>query len=171
LMVTLHLCHSIVSKAVIAMWITGIIMIGIRTGFVLENFSPKLFSKLLTVSILTANAVLISRFAMPLVEDSRGRNIMWLPLKIKLQFAAIGAVSTTSWLLAMAMGVSKVLAASGPLTFVLLVPPVYGLSVMVAVATMYLLHLGGTMVTSRPHAVVLTSPLRGGRGHAALAVG
>jgi hypothetical protein len=49
LMVTLHLCHSIVSKAVIAMWITGIIMIGIRTGFVLENFSPKLFSKLLTV--------------------------------------------------------------------------------------------------------------------------
>ncbi|MGB5871671.1 MAG: hypothetical protein WBH04_15860, partial [Albidovulum sp.] len=67
LLTTLHACHSLVWKALIAMWVTGIIMVFIRTGFVSDNFTPKLFSKLFTVGVLTVNAFLIGRYAMPLI--------------------------------------------------------------------------------------------------------
>lgn len=147
---TLHLCHSLIWKMVIGMWGTGLILIGIRTGFVFENFTPKLISKLVTVAILTVNAMLISKVAMPLVEENRGRSLMWLPLSSKLCLAGIGAVSSASWMLALAMGSSKVLAASGWIVFAILMPFVYFSGVFVAVAVMYLLHLGSQMVAYKP---------------------
>lgn len=153
---TLHVCHKIVTGSLVAMWITGIVMIGIRTGFVVESFSPKLFSKLITVSILTANAILIARFAMPLVEKSRGRNLMNLSLATKLRLAVIGAVSTTSWLVAMAMGIIKVLATSGWLVFAILLPVSYAVSIAAAVGILVLLHLGGVLALRRPTALSFT---------------
>ncbi len=147
---TMHLCHSVIWKMVIGMWVTGLILVQIRTGFVLENFTPKLISKLTTVAILTANAILISKIAMPLVEENRGRSLMWLPLSSKLCLAGIGAVSSASWMLALAMGSSKVLAASGWIVFAILMPFVYFAGVFLAVAVMYLLHLGSQMVAQRP---------------------
>jgi hypothetical protein len=147
---TLHLCHSIIWKVVFGMWVTGIILVGIRTGFIFANFSPKLIAKLVTVAILTANAALISKVAMPLVEATRGRSLMWLPLGPKLVLAGIGAISSSSWMLALAMGSSKVLAASNGLVFIIMMPVVYFAAVAVAVGTMYLLHKGGQMVAHRP---------------------
>jgi hypothetical protein len=149
LTITLHVCHRVIWKMVVAMWATGLIMIYIRTGFVFANFSPKLISKLVTVAILTLNAGLISKVAMPLVEVNRGRSLMWMPLGSKLALAGIGAVSSASWMLAMAMGSSKVLAASGWVVFVVLMPFIYFAGIFLAVAVMYLLHLGGTMVSYR----------------------
>jgi hypothetical protein len=146
---TLHVCHAVIWKMVIAMWITGLIMIYIRTGFVLAEFSPKLISKIITVTILTINAGLISKVAMPLVEVNRGRSLMWLPLGSKLALAGIGAISSASWMLAMAMGSSKVLAASGWVVFVVLMPFIYFAGIFLAIAVMYLLHMGGTMVSYR----------------------
>jgi hypothetical protein len=150
LMTTLHACHSLVWKALMAMWITGAIMIYIRTGFVFENFSPKLISKVGTVAILTVNALLIGRFVMPMVEECRGKSLMWLPLRQKLGMALVAAISTSSWLLALAMGVSKVLATSGWLVFIATIPVVYILSATLAMVVMYLLHLGGTIGAHRP---------------------
>lgn len=160
LLTTLHVCHRVVTVALVAMWATGLVMIGIRTGFAVENFSPKLFSKLLTVSVLTANAILIGRYAMPLVEENRDRNLMWLPLDVKMRLAVIGAVSSTSWMLAMAMGIIKVLATSGWLAFLLMLPIAYGLSVTGAVVVMYLLHLGGVLALPRPTSLILTPAMR-----------
>ena len=131
---------------VIAMWITGLILIGIRTGFVLSNFSPKLISKLVTVGILTANAALISRFAMPIIRAARGRSILWLPRQTKLGLAIIGAISSASWLLALAMGSSKVLAASSASVFLVLLPLAYGTAVVLALAT---IGVGSTLVKTR----------------------
>ena len=147
---TLHLCHSVIWKMVIGMWVTGLILVQIRTGFVLENFTPKLISKLVTVAILTANAFLISKIAMPLVEENRGRSLMWLPLSSKLCLAGIGAISSASWMLALAMGSSKVLAGSGWVVFAVLMPFIYFAGVSLAVAVMYLLHLGSQMVAQQP---------------------
>ena len=147
---TLNLCHSVIWKMLIAMWLTGLILVQIRTGFVLENFTPKLICKVLTVVILTGNAMLISKIAVPLVEENRGRSLMWLPLGSKLCLAGIGAISSASWMLALAMGSSKVLAASGWVVFAVLMPFVYFSGVMVAVAVMCLLHMGGQMMAHRP---------------------
>lgn len=143
---SLELYHSVVWKMIIAMWITGLILIGIRTGFVLSNFSPKLISKLVTVGILTANAALISRFAMPVIRAARGRSILWLPRQTKLGLAIIGAISSASWLLALAMGSSKVLAASSSSVFLVLLPLAYGTAVVLALAT---IGVGSKLIKAR----------------------
>jgi hypothetical protein len=153
LLVTLHACHSLVWTALIGMWCTGLCLVYIRTGFDVGNFSPKLFGKLITVSILTLNAIWIGRYVIPTIEEHRNRSIMWLPLRQKLRLAFAAALSTTSWLLALAMGISKVLAQSGPLTFVLALPLAYLFCSGVALGVMYLLHLGGMMGSQRPRIV------------------
>jgi hypothetical protein len=143
---SLDLYHSVVWKMLLAMWITGVILIGIRTGFVLSNFSPKLISKLVTVSVLTANAALIGHFAMPVIRAARGRSILWLPRQTKLGLAIIGAISSASWLLALAMGSSKVLAASSSSVFLVLLPLVYTTAVVLALAT---IGVGSKLVKAR----------------------
>ena len=112
-----------------------------RTGFDLANFTPKLFSKLAVVSMLTLNALVIGGIAMPLVQRNIGRSLLDLPLSRQFGCACVGAVSSTSWLIALAMGESKVLAASGWNVFVELVPLAYLASLLVATLTIALLHL------------------------------
>ncbi len=147
---TLHLCHKVIWAMLVGMWVTGLVLIYVRTGFDPALFTPKLICKIAAVSILTANAILIGRFAVPLVEANRGRSLMWLPLRHKLGLAGVGAVSSASWMLALAMGSSKVLAASGWIVFAFLMPVIYFLGVFAAVAVMFLLHMGGEMVVHRP---------------------
>ena len=158
LLTTLHSCHRLVWAMLAMMWVTGAIMVFIRTGFQLENFSPKLFSKLITVAILTANAVLISKFAMPVVEASLGRSLLTLPLGIKLRLAAIGAISAASWLMAMAMGVSKVLAASHWLVFIAVMPAVYVTSMALTASVMFLVHVGMNVARHHEPVAELTMP-------------
>jgi hypothetical protein len=139
----LHHYHGIVWIALAAMWISGAAMIYVRTGFDPALFSPKLISKLAVVSMLTLNALLIGRFAVPLVTRCVGSRLLDLPLRQKFCCAGIGAVSTTSWLIALAMGESKVLAASGWSVFLLLVPLAYLTSLVIAGLAIMLLHLRG----------------------------
>lgn len=133
--------HRLVWFALAAMWITGLALIYIRTGFDLAKFSPKLFSKLGVVSMLTLNALVIGRFAMPLVQQSLGRSLLNFPLRTKMACAWVGAVSSTSWLVALAMGESKVLAASGWRVFFVGVPLAYLTSFLVSSLGVTLLHL------------------------------
>lgn len=137
----LHHYHRLVWLALGAMWISGTAMVYIRTGFELANFSPKLFSKLAVVSMLTLNALLIGSFAMPIVERSIGRSLLDMPLRRKIGCAWVGAVSSTSWLIALAMGESKILAASGWNVFFKLVPLAYVGSLLLACTMMVVLHL------------------------------
>ena len=67
----LTLCHQLIWGAVIAMWITGICLIGIRTGFAPSAFTPKLFAKLFVVTLLTGNAVIIGRLGFEGSETRR----------------------------------------------------------------------------------------------------
>lgn len=134
--------HRLVWTALGAMWFTGALLIYLRTGFDLANFSPKLFNKLIIVTILTANAVLIGRFAMPLVALHVGKSLMWLPFRQKILLAAVASVSTTSWLLALALGVSKVLAVSGWSTFLIIIPAAYLVSVLAGISVMAILQIG-----------------------------
>jgi hypothetical protein len=142
LLTTLHACHRLVWATLVLMWLTGAVMVFIRTGFDLANFTPKLFSKLITVGILTANAVLISNYAMPVLMANCGKSILMLPLTVKLRLAGLGAVSAASWLLAMAIGVSKVLAASGWLVFIAVLPGFYIFSTLLAGLVIFLIHVG-----------------------------
>ncbi len=143
----IHAYHRTIWVSLVVMWITGTTLIYIRTGFDPANFTPKLLVKLLTVSVLTLNAVLISRLVLPVIEANRGRSLMQLPLAVKMRMALVGAVSTSSWLLALGLGTSKVLAASGWLTFAICVPVIYVGAILLAVGALSLLHLGGQLAS------------------------
>lgn len=128
----LHLLHLIVWGALGVMWVSGLALVFIRTGFVLENFSPKLISKLGVVALLTANAILIGRVAMPTLRASQDRLLTDMPLSALVPLALISGVSSASWLLALAMGSSKVLAQSGWLVFIAMLPAAYIVAVIAA---------------------------------------
>ncbi|MCG6902817.1 MAG: hypothetical protein LJE68_09065 [Rhodobacter sp.] len=132
--------HTLVWVGLFAMWATGMAMIYLRTGFEVANFSPKLFSKLAIVSMLTLNAILIGRIAMPMLERSLGLRLVDLPLRRKLSGAWVASVSSASWLLALALGESKVLAASDWSVFLRLLPLSYVASLTAATVLVFSLH-------------------------------
>ncbi|MEL6883474.1 MAG: hypothetical protein AAFP87_03110 [Pseudomonadota bacterium] len=105
--------HRFVVGTLALVWITGLALIWLRTGFQLSEFSPKLFSKLIVVTVLTLNATAIGAFALPLMRTRMGAVPLHFSLSQKLTLGTVAAVSTASWLLALSLGGSKVLAASG----------------------------------------------------------
>ncbi|MGJ8609834.1 MAG: hypothetical protein ACSHWY_01985 [Octadecabacter sp.] len=146
----LHSCHRIVWGALIVMWASGLALIYLRTNFVLSNFSPKLFTKILVVSVLAINAILIGKFAMPTFARMQGRSPLDMPLRHKLPLACMAGVSTLSWLLALALGSSRFLAQGSADLFYVLISASYGGCLVVALAASYALHrtLGRPAVSS-----------------------
>jgi hypothetical protein len=62
---SLHVYHRIGTWALIGMWVTGGMLIYLRTGFIWENFSPKLIAKIVVVALLTLNSLMINVYIMP----------------------------------------------------------------------------------------------------------
>lgn len=151
--------HVTITFSVVAMWITGLLMVFIRTGFDVSQFSPKLISKLVIVSILSLNAIIIGKFIMPILEESVGQSLLWLPFRTQLMLAGAGAISTSSWLLALLLGSSKVLAASGPMVFIVCVPLVYAASLLAAAGAVVLLQRLGLGIAPRRPQPAPTTPL------------
>ncbi|MEO9895234.1 MAG: hypothetical protein ABJD13_18040 [Paracoccaceae bacterium] len=140
LLTNLHLCHTMIWVGLTGMWITGAMLIYVRTGFVLDNVTPKLWSKLGIVSILTVNAFLIGRIALPQLRQWIGRSPIEVPWRVKLVGGMLSSFSMASWLLALALGSSKVLASGGWQTFAILVPltyAIFGLSALCVVAVLH----------------------------------
>lgn len=137
MLATLHRTHLVVWAALGAMWATGLGLVYIRTGFDPAAFTPKLIAKLATVSVLTFNALLIGWVVMPMLKRGKGRSIAALAPRLRLRLAVIGGISSASWVLALAMGVSKILARSGADVFAVLLPAAY-VTALLATATLLL---------------------------------
>lgn len=138
-------CHRVVWAGLIGMWITGIALIYVRTGFDMSAFTPKLFNKLIVVTVLTCVALAMGRIAMPMLAQHLGERPLVLPLVSKLKGGVLVAISGASWLMALAMGESKVLAASGWEVFRILVPQAYGGAVVAAILVVLAHHVGTQM--------------------------
>ena len=142
LLLQLLLCHRFVWGGVFGMWVTGVALIYIRTGFDLAEFTPKLMSKMAVVSILTINAWLIGRFALPLLYKGIGEPPTAMPLKQKIQGGWLASLSSASWLMALALGSSKVLAVSDWSVFMILIPGVYAVMVGGSTFVVLTMHVG-----------------------------
>lgn len=129
----LHRCHRLVWVAMAGMWASGLVLVYLRTGFIWDSFSPKLISKIVVVCILTFNAWAIGVMAMRRIENWTGQSLLGMPMRVKLPMAIIAGVSTTSWLLALALGSSAVLAQSSASLLVPLIYGAYGLGVTLAI--------------------------------------
>ncbi len=95
---------SIVTAALVVLWLTGLGLIWMDTqgAFAVLLEKPKLMAKLCVVVILTLNGVLLHKLAVPCLvvpsHPSQGKAGLC---------AALGAVSTVSWLFALFLGIAK----------------------------------------------------------------
>lgn len=109
-----------------ALWMTGLALVAIDTGFDPEQLAdkPKILAKLFTVSVLTVNGLLLQYWCFPRIEHIEKLGVIETVLVM-----ASGATSTASWLMAPFLGVAKPLAK----TPVHLLIGMYGIEIMIAV--------------------------------------
>ncbi|WIV98230.1 hypothetical protein [Kinneretia aquatilis] len=105
--VLLRKASRLVFLSLLALWVSGLVLIGIDTGFDLAVImdKPKLLAKLSVVSILTLNGWALHRWAFPRLASPQEA-----PHKAAGLPALLGGVSSASWLFAAFLGVAKPLA-------------------------------------------------------------
>ena len=96
--------HLIVFGGLAVLWITGLILLQIRTGFDLANFSPKLMTKVFVVILLTGNAMAIGIYALPRFNDHVGVQFGKIDPPTLINLTIIAGVSMACWLSALALG-------------------------------------------------------------------
>lgn len=96
--------HVIIIAALIGLWCTGLCLIKLRTDFDPAAFTPKLWIKLIVVTMLTLNGLIIGRFALPVMARFRDRPLLAIPLQFKLPMAISAATSAFCWFTALALG-------------------------------------------------------------------
>ena len=99
---------SVATIALLVLWITGLAVIGMDTGFDTELLAtkPKLLAKLSVVTVLTINSLGLHLIAFPRMATPQAD-----PQQAALMPVIFGAISATSWLYAAFVGVSKPVAA------------------------------------------------------------
>jgi hypothetical protein len=104
---SLHATAKLVKWLLMALWATGapMVMMDIGTDVSLLLGNPKLITKLIVVGALTLNGIVLHLVAFPMMTG-RPQN----PNKAATIAATLGAVSTTSWLYASFVAVSRVVA-------------------------------------------------------------
>ncbi|RMF40464.1 MAG: hypothetical protein D6754_03115 [Alphaproteobacteria bacterium] len=96
--------HRFVAASLVLLWLSGLTLLVLRTGLDPAKISPKLIAKLLVVGLLTANAFVIGRMALPLLSFAEGLIFHELPLIWRLRLGVTGAVSAGSWISATLLG-------------------------------------------------------------------
>lgn len=124
--------HRVILYALGAMWVTGMALIALRTGFQLSAFTPKLWAKISVVAILTINALFISEVALPILKQHAGKRITALPNSARRALFAVAGISATSWIFAMALGSSALLKVAPAWLFQSLLPVAYIAGILVA---------------------------------------
>jgi hypothetical protein len=98
---------KLVKWLLLALWVTGVpmVMMDIGTDVSLLLDKPKLLAKLIVVGAVTLNGILLHVVAFPMVTG-KPKN----PNNAATIAATLGAVSTTSWLYASFVAVSRIVA-------------------------------------------------------------
>mgnify|MGYP001554450592 CR=1 FL=1 len=112
----LHRYHGLVLLFLIPLWVTGLLLIQIRTGFDLSNFTPKLWFKIGAVVTLTINGLVMGSYAFTILPLYQRRALVDFPYKILMRFGLLASISTSCWLLGLSFGISEFLAASDTAT-------------------------------------------------------
>ena len=104
---SLHATAKLVKWLLLALWVTGVpmVMMDIGTDVSLLLDKPKLLAKLVVVGTVTLNGILLHLVAFPMITG-KPQN----PNKAATIAATLGAVSTTSWLYASFVAVSRIVA-------------------------------------------------------------
>lgn len=137
---TLEAAHSLMMPALLVAWVSGIALIGIRTGFDLTAFSPKLWMKLMVVGLLTSTAVVIKWRVMPIIEAAHGTTLMELSLQDKLVLAICAGLSMSGWGTALVLGASTFFKTADWPILLVCVFAIYAGAIGTAIRTTFVLH-------------------------------
>lgn len=100
----LHRSHHLLAWGLVMFWCSGAYLIWLGTAFDLSQFSPKLIAKITVVSVLSLNAIIIGKFALPYLERNRFMTFGELPVEIRLRLAFCASISSASWIGAFCLG-------------------------------------------------------------------
>ena len=124
----LHQATQAVAGALALLWLSGLAVIGLDTGFAFDALAqrPKLLAKLTVVAVLTLNGAVLHLQVFDRLGQPQANPLCaaWLP-------SVLGAVSAASWLFAAFVGVAK---AVTPLLGYGGFMALYGLTLAVAVS-------------------------------------
>ena len=99
----LHRISRVILCALAVLWVTGLTLISIDTGWAPEKLAnPKLLTKLIVVVVLTINGVVLHRILMPSLSSPSSHSP-----RVATIFSLVGAISMVSWLYAACLGVAK----------------------------------------------------------------
>jgi hypothetical protein len=129
----IHHAHGVITIALVVLWLSGIALLGLKTGFDPARMSPKLLTKLGTVSVLTVTAVMMAKVALPYIAANVGRRLVDLPLGERCLLALCAGMSAAGWGTALMLGGSKILKTAGEEVAVLALG-LHGLAVAGALA-------------------------------------
>lgn len=101
---TLEHYHLLLSIGLVVLWLSGLYLVFDATGGQVSNVSPKLMAKFAVVSALTANAMLIGNFALPLMKEYECDRLGDIPFRARGVMCVMSAVSAASWMSALALG-------------------------------------------------------------------
>lgn len=144
--------HAMIAAAIVVLWVAGLALIGIRTGFDPAAFSPKLITKLVVVTVLTIDALLMGLCVSPVLARHSGQSLKELSVPERLLLANCAALSGASWLYALMLGASSVLKTAQTPLLILVGVVIYGTAY--TLATAFTLRLAGVRTPlPRGHAV------------------
>ncbi|MEL7026691.1 MAG: hypothetical protein AAGO57_05605 [Pseudomonadota bacterium] len=152
--------HRVVFYALGAMWVTGMALIALRTGFQISAFTPKLWAKISVVTILTVNAYFVAEVAIPILADYKGRRISAMPKAARKALFAVAGISATSWLVALGLGSSALLRVGPAWFFQSMLPVAYIAGIFAANYVgqkLYAPETGATRKEVRPQSHAQTS--------------
>ena len=97
--------HHLVTLGLVLLWVSGLTLLWLRTGFDPARMTPKLLTKLCVVAVLTLNAMAIGRIGLPTLLRFQSWRFGDIPLPERVQLCALGTLSAACWLSALALGV------------------------------------------------------------------
>lgn len=115
--------HTIIKSAVVGLWLTGLSLMYFRLVVFGDPFTAKLAVKVLIVTALSLNMIVINRFVIPeifLYEDARLSDI---PTQTLAQFGAVVGFSAGVWMSALLLGGIGVLKTMNFATLLFLLVP------------------------------------------------
>ncbi|MDX1458022.1 MAG: hypothetical protein R3276_10570 [Marinobacter sp.] len=140
--------QAIATVSLVVLWLTGAGLVTV--GYWLEGMAylmnEKVWAKLVVVSLLTMNGVLLHRIGFPALQQ---KALMSQPRSGLVLLGVLGAISTTSWLFAAFLGIARPWSHSlavGEILAVFLA--ILGLAVLTAAGVSY--RLGGASSEAVP---------------------
>jgi len=137
---TVQSAHAIILPALVFAWLTGIILLGLRTGFTMSEITPKLWTKLAVVGSLTVTVFAIRHSVLPAIERNIGRTLMEASLGEKLTMAVCAAFSMAGWSSALLLGGHAATNVAPVWVVILAVFVIHAVLLVLALRSTFLLH-------------------------------